>query len=1233
MVKSILPVLLFLTAGGLSGNDGPLQHTVPIQEVVSVDEGDPNNLAAFWPQVLPPSPTAALMGNYGFTLPNLLTGAPGIQIPLFAYGTKNLTLDISLSYHNQGLKVDQVASRVGLGWTLNAGGVINRTVYGRPDDGNFATIPPGFPGTSGQPLRDFMNSVINGLETEPDIFSYNFAGFSGRFIIKNQTIVKLEENNLKISGNLNGFEIVTDDGVIYRFNAIESSITMTGSTFYDKASIKNAWFLTSVTHPFGDEIYLKYGNCDYNYLASVNQIFTSNPSVSEPCGGSSTPCQDFPDFLENGVRIRNYGVYLTQISSNKRKAGVLKFNYTPREDVPGDVKLISIQKFDAKGNQLGNVTYYRESPVNSVMLGYHTATSTGGYSGYLSTDPSVTKRIFLQGIYQDGKEYSFTYDGLNQLPPRLSFSQDHYGYFNGKSNQKLIPKVNHAAIGQFNSYGFGNRLPDWNYSRKGQLTKIIYPTGGFDSLVYEANSVYVNDPPDCDNPAYSTSVYVEGSSELHETKTYHTGPVETVCAQLVRLNVGCIASYSTLPPSNYYVRVGLAAASNPVYTTVLKDILGHDVVARMNESNTFDVLLPAGSHAIVIQVMGPISKGSATFTYNNSVATEGNKEVGGVRIAKVVTADPYDAKVHVRRFYYNDLTSGRSTGVLQKANIQYSASFNAFQQCPGSASGCFRTVCSYTRFYSSDVYGLFDMSGNHIRYQKVTEGIGENFENGGVEHQYTVVPDGYPAVLQGNPIQSAPLSNTGIHSGKETNTREFIIRNNEQVTVKNTKYTYKIDPTKNTSQTFYSFRQDAGFTLCSQANYLSDYLGIDATSYNLHSRWMYQDSVITTLYDDQGLNPVTTSVISRYANPAHMLKTSEQSITSAGKPIKTDYKYPGDMVTAGRDPNGIYQGMVNKHMIGKLIETTTSHNSVQTGLQRTNYYAPHAGVYVPRSVETQKTISQAAELRIDMPRYDNMGNLQSVSRQSGPAESYLWGYDGQLPIAKVQNAGYAAVESILGAAAVKTMRDNANPTAEAILSFLEPLRTGLPNALLSIYVYDPTAGLIRETDPSGKDIFYAYDMFQRLSNIRDLNGHLLVDYEYHYGTPPPLYLSAQKSRNFTRNNCPSGQTGGVYTYTVPAGKYISKVSQADADNQAISEINLNGQQAANANAECSSISCGSVDKKWINGVCETGVKHYTLSLRRIGTNIYDCEYHYKWSDGSVSETFSELGHVGPCPID
>jgi hypothetical protein len=64
------------------------------------------------------------------------------------------------------------------------------------------------------------------------------------------------------------------------------------------------------------------------------------------------------------------------------------------------------------------------------------------------------------------------------------------------------------------------------------------------------------------------------------------------------------------------------------------------------------------------------------------------------------------------------------------------------------------------------------------------------------------------------------------------------------------------------------------------------------------------------------------------------------------------------------------------------------------------------------------------------------------------------------------------------------------------------------------------------------------------------------------------YTNTVKSGSYKRNNCVKGQIGSSVLYTVPAGKYTSKISQADADAQAQADITANGQNNANAIGTC-----------------------------------------------------------------
>jgi RHS repeat-associated protein len=174
-----------------------------------------------------------------------------------------LTSGIALQYSSgNGLQVNDIASNVGQGWNLMAGGSITRMQVGEPDDQKpylettpetysdikkypagylYATINPGL-GVSGSlnqyPIfgaRNILYKQHNDVaaDKELDIFSFSFNGKGGRFILDKNTSqgVCLENQRIKIWYDRNennavknirttivAFYLQDESGTIYKFN-------------------------------------------------------------------------------------------------------------------------------------------------------------------------------------------------------------------------------------------------------------------------------------------------------------------------------------------------------------------------------------------------------------------------------------------------------------------------------------------------------------------------------------------------------------------------------------------------------------------------------------------------------------------------------------------------------------------------------------------------------------------------------------------------------------------------------------------------------------------------------------------------------------------------------------------------------------------------------------------------------------------------------------------------------
>ncbi|GAA6773310.1 hypothetical protein AAGS39_40690 [Flavobacterium sp. CGRL2] len=88
------------------------------------------------PNFAPKTPEAAAFLKYGEYPVDLSTGVPGISIPLYNIEINGFKLPISLDYHASGIKVNQEATWVGLGWNLNAGAQVILSPRDEIDENN-----------------------------------------------------------------------------------------------------------------------------------------------------------------------------------------------------------------------------------------------------------------------------------------------------------------------------------------------------------------------------------------------------------------------------------------------------------------------------------------------------------------------------------------------------------------------------------------------------------------------------------------------------------------------------------------------------------------------------------------------------------------------------------------------------------------------------------------------------------------------------------------------------------------------------------------------------------------------------------------------------------------------------------------------------------------------------------------------------------------------------------------
>lgn len=322
-------------------------------------------------RIVPPSPTAYELGKYGQIPVGYFTGTPNISVPLYNYKAGQLSVPITLSYNSNGIKVDEIETIVGLGWSLNIGGVITRIVRDDPDEDSYQFYPENEiheAGTYSEMAMDyFISATVDGMDSESDLYMFNFNGYVGKFVYdNNKKILIMPHQNLKIVAYCNNsneinYEITSTDGIRYIFSEVEKTHyfrELTNTTDDLNVPLITAWYLTRIIHPSGDEIIFTYEPHEYAYSSSISQFHSkSYPYLGGCPGGESCGYKNNIATYKNNCHI--FGARIRQISSNNITDGtiIIDYNQTHPDPAISNYDLISNIKVQTGEETLENFTF------------------------------------------------------------------------------------------------------------------------------------------------------------------------------------------------------------------------------------------------------------------------------------------------------------------------------------------------------------------------------------------------------------------------------------------------------------------------------------------------------------------------------------------------------------------------------------------------------------------------------------------------------------------------------------------------------------------------------------------------------------------------------------------------------------------------------------------------------------------------------------------------------------
>lgn len=1032
--------------------------------------------------IIPPSPNALALGKYGEIPVSHYTGIPNINIPLYTVNSGKIELPISLSYHAGGLRVTENASWVGLGWSLNAGGVITRTVRGLPDEAitetrkgynhNRELVKSYQNGTMSQQQKLlFIKGLADGqLDAEPDEYFFNFNGKSGRFIfdVNGQPVItpfqrikiQLIENDISL-----GFILTDEFGSSYRFDSNEMTESTDACDLTPLPAFVSSWYLSSITPLNGNAITFSYdsGVIYQNFIPSESLYTLSLPG--EGCTNiSSNEC---------AKEIKIYTKRLSQITWNGGK--VMFKAQTKRTDLFGQ----------SNDYRLDLVEFYGEQLVKKFSLQY---------------DSQVNQKLFLNKLVEidinnqnSDKNHIFTYHSPASVPLVTSKQQDHWGFYNNNPATTLVPKDVLSSIGGIKILPGADRSPDEQRTLIGILNKIKYPTGAHVDFEFELNDYgFERQQKVQDYVKQNVAVNMQVDNNL----SFDSKVITVDFKQIVKISSGVnISSDGTTQPNyNEYAE--------------LRKIGGSTIFSSIGGINNKEFELDPGDYEIKISCENPNAVTYMNMWYqSNTDIIVKMYDTGGLRIKKIIKSDGAAVLEKSEYQYVMQNEPDRSSGVMMGYPL-YSYNYQLFKVFQSKIVGC----SYYVRTAIGQTLG--STKGGHVGYRNVRVIKDNELITDYAFTSFFEYPDQF-----GIKFPFAPPMSRDHLRGMLLSVKSKKQVGSSLVDVRAEYNNYKIRQ----ENLFSSFGIKAAYSVKALSTNISDF---SIVSYNDESSWVVQDSAIILDYDLNGQNPVRTYTKYYFDNPVHVQMTRQEKGGSGNYRDMDYYLYPEDFSSS----TGFINTMKLKHLVAFPIEKVKArfygdqanivsgliyeYDALGKGLIKnisllnTNFRIASSDFKF--SNRTLGTVPPSGALSTYQPdgkysvkykvlQHDQYGNPLEIKKQEEANTVYVWAYGGQYPIAEIKNATYTDVLAVLTQATINNL-NAVNVSETTITNAVTKLRidSRLSKAMISSYTYKPLVGMTSKTDPRGVSEYYEYDGLQRLKAVLDQVKNVTTSMDYHY---------------------------------------------------------------------------------------------------------------------------------------
>ncbi|MBK6267397.1 RHS repeat protein [Marivirga sp. S37H4] len=1089
-------------------------------------------------EVIPPSPNVMAINKFVDVPVSLYTGSANVNVPLHTLKLNNFTLPVSLSYHSAGLKVDEIASFVGAGWTLNATGVISRTVNGLPDEysgalgqGYFSEIskrayqndrvnfteiedctisnPSINPiVTTGDPVN-FLDSLSSGIiDVQSDLYHFSMPGRSGKFIFDHdRNIKKLSIDDMEvvqqpfqdgipsISSDYE-WEIMDDKGVKYYYHKPEVteaySVCGSGSSSIDVGDVKtyqSSWYLTKII-AFSDTIHFQY----------ENELITYEQTLSESARVKGRLL--ISGLGHTGPSITNSHCKNNSTTQAKRLSGITTssgdsiafISNTARQDLSGAYQLDRMEVYKYNHFILAHQFYYGHFSNNKLKL---------------------TKVIQVDENQEELNPYSFDYfEG--SLPALNSKSQDYWGYYNGAGNVSLLGQYKDEVynVNKNNT----NREPVLEFCRRGTLRRINYPTGGHSEFDYELHDFYDH----------------ENLETYFETLSLSGGTIDAPIDEFKQITVA----------QDCYVSIDKSSSDNIENYAEIRSPATTKINLTLNGQRYF---LPAGTYWLYVK-SGDATEKFITIEYEQLEPK--NVKVGGLRLKKVTFTDPVKNTSPLIKEYTYVESNGNSSGLtFRKPVLAYTSTHQFGELVYNNVDvlvGCHdRSLVEYVNLSSQSQLPLAYVQGSHIGYSKVrVNKINQmGARSGYTEYKYVNenrVYDAYPfspelklnytngnileehvfAEAKTNPIQSVVYSYDDIESSDYIENLNFKMVNStfcyscDQEKFAYTVYRYqpvwsrlssvekRIPNNDGTSVkreiTEYSYQDSVHHNIVSKTAYnLSDNDKKENTFYTYDNTNTGLNTGISTYAGDQQKEGVSIEfldtrpmAVERWNNIKHTYYLSDQFLFNNRGEITSQIKYGDEGLMKHqqvflRDKRENVIAHIENAKAGEVVFTSFEDNS-QTNIS----FEESAVIPLSPFVRTGKSVYQLSQGDISITIDPGHYHLSFFGRNKS---SLVVTKDGGTQIS-LNESGIANSDWAIYTATFE-LEENQTINISGDM-MMDELRMIPSHSQITTFSYNRENKVSDITDHNNQTLYYNYDSFNRLISIVDPDKNVLKKFTY-----------------------------------------------------------------------------------------------------------------------------------------